>query len=183
MKNALLGGSLALALALGAAPATADDDAAEGTRVTITGCVADADSDDFVLTHVQKVADGAGKPPTTNAVLGAEGLEPGPDEKIYWLSKDSVKKMRGHVGHKVQVTGTVTDVSTGTVKVEKEPGKTGPDNEVEVSARGKEADAETERPVDREAAPAPRVKQEKKRVLPVHRIDVETVRMIAATCP
>jgi len=183
MKNALLGGSLAVALGLGfTTPAAADDDPAEGTRVTIKGCVADSDSDDFVLTHVEKVAQPGAVPPTTNAVLGAGGLEPGPDEMIYWLSKDSVKKMRGHVGHKVEVTGTVTDVSTGTVTVDKEPGKAGPDNEVEVAARGKEADAETNRPVEA-GEPAPRVKEKTKKTLPVHRIDVETVRMVASTCP
>ena len=56
---------------------------------------------------------------------------------IYWLSKDSVKKMRGLAGQQVEVMGTVTDVSMGTVKVRQEPGKDGRDNKVEVDARGR----------------------------------------------
>lgn len=183
MKKFLLGGSLALALGF-ATLTTAEEPgsaAVKGSLVTITGCVADSDSDSFVLTHVQKTSpDGT---PSTDAVLGATGMEPGPGERIYWLSKDSVKLMRGHVGHKVEVTGTITDVSRGTVEVQQEPGKPGPDNKVEVEARGKDAEAKTDRPVEPGPPPAPRVKVETKKSLPVHRIDVATVKMIAATCP
>ena len=74
----------------------------------------------------------------TGAMLGAGGMEPSPNEVINWLSKDSIKKMRGHVGHKVEVMGKITDVSTGTVQVKQEPGKDGRDNKVEVDARGKD---------------------------------------------
>ena len=55
--------------------------------------------------------------------------------------------MRGHQGRKVEVTGVITDVSMGTVRVQQEPGKPGPDNRTEVDARGKEATANTDRPV------------------------------------
>ena len=153
----------------------------EGSAVTITGCVMASDSDSFVLTHVQKA--GGTPAPGTNAMLGAGGMEPATNDVIYWLSKDSIKKMRGHVGHKVEVMGKITDVSTGTVQVKQEPGKSGPDNKVEVDARGKDASGKTDRPV--EPGPAPRMgsKVEETKTMPVHRIDVDTVRMIAATCP
>lgn len=153
----------------------------EGSAVTITGCVMASDSDSFVLTHVQKVGEAASA--STGAVLGAGGMEPAADEVIYWLSKDSIKKMRGHVGHKVEVMGKITDVSTGTVQVKQEPGKSGPDNKVEVDARGKDASGKTDRAVEPGAAPRMGTKVDETRTLPVHRIDVDTVRMIAATCP
>lgn len=182
MKKFLL---VSLALGLGfstVSPAEEPGSAAvKGSPVTITGCVAASDSDSFVLTHVQKVSP-QGVAPAAN-VLGATGIEPGPGEPIYWLSKDSIKRMRGHVGHRVEVTGTVTDVSTGTVQIEKHPGKPGPDNKVEVDARGKDASAKTDRPVEPGPTPAPGMKVEKKMTMPAHRVQVDTVRMISATCP
>jgi hypothetical protein len=183
MKNLLVGGGLALGLGLAVVAGAAEPDPTmKGSVVTITGCVAGSDSDSFVLTHVQKVApDGT---PIPNApALGATGMEGGSGEVIYWLSKDSVKKMRGHVGHQVEVTGPITDVSTGTVRVRQEPGKEGRDNKVEVDARGKDASAKTERPVEPGPPPAPGTKVVEKKTLPTYRIQVETVKMIAATCP
>src|SRR5262245_15876712 len=136
MKHALLGAGLALGLGLATAAVAADNTTppAKGTQVTLTGCVAGSDSDSFVLTNVQTVAPAPG-PASSGAVLGATGMEPAADQPIYWLSHDSVKLMRGHVGHKVEVTGTVTDISTGTVKVREEAGH----NKVAVEARGKDA--------------------------------------------
>lgn len=170
--------SVALGVAAAAGAAERDRPAIEGSLVTITGCVAASDADSFVLTHVSKEGS-----PSTGAVLGASGMQPASGEVIYWLSKDSVKRMRGHVGHKVEVTGTITDVSTGTVQVRQEPGKAGPDNKVEVDARGKDASARTDRPVKPGPAPRQGTKTDETKTLPVHRIDVATVRMIAPTCP
>lgn len=177
MKKLFLG-SLVLGLAASVGAAEQNRAAVEGSPVTISGCVAASDSDSFVLTHVQKAGE-----PGSGAALGATGMESGSAEVIYWLSKDSVKKMRGHVGHKVEVTGTITDVSTGTVQVKQEPGKAGPDNKVEVDARGKDASAKTDRPVEPGPKPPQGMKTEVNKTLPVHRIDVATVKMIAATCP
>ena len=184
MNNLLVGGGLALGLGLATvAPAAGSDPAAvKGSTVTISGCVAGSNSDSFVLTHVQKVSpDGA--PRTSGAFLGAYGMEGGSSEVIYWLSKDSVKKMRGHVGHRVEVMGTVTDVSMGTVQLTEEPGKPGRDNKVEVQARGKDASARTERPVESGPPHAPGTKTEARKTLPTYRIQVEAVRMIAPECP
>jgi len=141
MKNLLAFGGVALGLA-SLAGAAEPDQTMKGNILTLTGCVVASDSDSFVLSHVQKVSpDGA--PIPNGQALGAHGMEGGPEEVIYWLSKDSVKKMRGLAGHQVEVTGTVTDVSMGTVKVRQEPGKDGRDNKVEVEARGKDASGKT----------------------------------------
>ena len=173
--------SLALAAAATAGAFEHPRDGVEGSIITITGCVAGSDSDSFVLTHVQKVGETAAT--STGAMLGATGMEPSANEVIYWLSKDSIKKMRGHVGHKVEVMGKITDVSTGTVQVRQEPGKSGPDNKVEVDARGKDASAKTDRAVEPGAPVRTGTRVDEKKTMPVHRIDVDTVRMIAATCP
>jgi hypothetical protein len=181
MKNLLAVGGLALGLTAFAG-ATEPDPNMKGNVLTLSGCVANSDSDSFVLTHVQKVSsDGA--PVPNGQVLGAHGMEGGPEEVIYWLSKDSVKKMQGLAGHQVEVTGTVTDVSTGTVKVRQEPGKDGRDNKVEVEARGKDASAKTEKAVE-PGPPVPAgMKVKEKKTLPAYRIQVDTVRDIAANCP
>jgi hypothetical protein len=89
--------------------------------------------------------------------------------------------MRGHLGHKVEVSGTITDLSTGTVRIKQEPGKPGPDNKIEVEARGKEAEAKTDMPV--KPAPESITKSDEKNTLPVRRVKVATVKMLAATCP
>jgi hypothetical protein len=134
MKNLLALGGLVLGFAAFAGAAEPDP-TMKGSALTLTGCVVASDSDSFVLSHVQKVApDGA--PIPNGQVLGAHGMECGPEEVIYWLSKDSVKKMQGLAGHQVEVTGVVTDVSVGTVKVRQEPGKDGRDNKVDGTAGG-----------------------------------------------
>src|SRR5207247_10052847 len=100
---------------------------------------------------------------------------------IYLLSHESVPLMRGHLGHKVQVTGTITDLSSGTVRIKQEPGKPGPDNKITVEARGKEASAKTETSV--KAGPAPVGKSDEEKNLPVRRVKVDTVKVLSTTCP
>jgi hypothetical protein len=177
MKRFLLHGTLVLAAGLASTAAAQEPvpEAVQGDLVTLTGCVADASSDDFVLTHVQRVS----APGPQVMVLGARGMELAPGEPVYWLSKDSVKKLRGHRGHKVEVTGVITDVSTGRLQIKNEPGRRGPDTKLEIDARGKDASAKTDEPVDA----APGKKTEKKVSVPVHRIAVDSVKMVSATCP
>jgi hypothetical protein len=180
MMRFLLHGTLVLAAAglasAGAAEEPATEAAVQGDLVTLTGCVADASSDDFVLTHVQRVS-----PPGPQVmVLGARGMELAPGEPVYWLSKDSVKRLRGHRGHKVEVTGTITDVSTGRLQIKHDPGRPGPDTKLEIDARGKDASARTDTPLD---AASPGKKADKTKSVPVHRIAVDSVKMIASTCP
>jgi hypothetical protein len=176
---ALSGLAIGLAAVAGAAE---PDPVVKGSVVTLIGCVVASDSDSFVLSHVQKVSpDGA--PIPNGQMLGAHGMEGGPEEVIYWLSKDSVKKMQGLAAHQVEVTGTVTDVSMGTVKVRQEPGRDGRDNKVEVEARGKDATGKTERAVEPGPPVAAGTKVKETKTLPTYRIQVDTVRDITASCP
>ena len=180
MSRFLLGG-LALGLGLATASVAQDSgkDSVKGLSMTITGCVVTGKEDSFVLTNVEEISGPTSTGP--NATLDAmEGLKGGAPGVIYWLSQDSVKLMRGHLGHKVQVTGTITDVSTGTLKVKQEPGKDGPDNSVKVEARDKESSGKTDEPVV--TGPPSMVKTEGTQTLPVRRIKVDTVKMLAPTC-
>jgi hypothetical protein len=180
MQKSVLAGGLALGLALGTTAAAEEPSPlVKGTIVTLSGCVAGADSDSFVFTHVERLVPEV----TTPAMLGASGMEGGEGEVIYWLSKDSVKKMRGHAGQRVEVTGKITDVSTGTVKIRQQPGKEGRDNKVEVEARGKDASAKTERPVEPGPTPPPGTKVVEKRQLPTYRVEVDTVKVVEGVCP
>jgi len=182
MKNLLAVSALGLGL-VAVAGAADPDPTMKGSVVTLSGCVAGADSDSFVLTHVQKVSPDGAPIPNSAPAFGAHGMEGGGEEVIYWLSKDSVKKMRGLEGHQVEVMGTVTDISTGTVKVRQEPGRDGRDNKVEVEARGKDASAKTEKAVE-PGPPVPAgMKVKEKKTLPTYRVQVDTVRDVAANCP
>jgi hypothetical protein len=69
------------------------------------------------------------------------------------------------------------------VQIKQEPGKPGPDNKIEVDARGKDASARTDNKVQGVAVTPQGMKTEKTTTMPVHRIDVDTLRMIAPTCP
>jgi len=124
--------------------------------VTITGCLlAGTKPDTFVL---KDVTDSAGRAA----------------DVIYWLS--SIRGLKDHVGHTIEVTGPVVSVSEGEVAVTTDPSKS-PNTTIEVDARGKEAKAKT---TDPDASPSTRTKEHK--AMPVHRIKVQSVRMLAMTC-
>lgn len=170
---------LGIGLATVAGAQESAKDSVKGAPVTINGCVVTGKEDSFVLTNVEEISG----PRTTvaNATLGGmTGLTGGAPGVIYWLSEDSVKLMRGHLGHKVQVMGVITDLSAGTVQVKQEPGKDGPDNTVKVEARDKESTAHTDQPVV--TGPVSGVKTDSTQNLPVRRVKVDTVKMLAPTC-
>jgi hypothetical protein len=170
---------LGLGLATVAGAQDSTKDSVKGASVTITGCVATGKDDSFVLTQVEEISGPTSSAPsaTLDAMAGLKGGAPG---VIYWLSSDSVKLMRGHLGHKVQVTGTITDVSSGTVRVKQEPGKDGPDNTVKVEARDKEAGGKTDEQLV--TGPGSTMKKDDTQTLPVRRVKVDTVKMLAPTC-
>lgn len=185
MSNIYLS-SLAVGLTLASAALAQEPakDGVKGASVTLIGCVVTDKEDSFVLTQVKEISGvptAQGTNPTPGAMSGMKDGGPAGDV-IYWLSHDSVKLMRGHLGHKVEVTGVITDLSTGTVRIKQEPGKPGPDNDtkIEVNARGKEASGKTEEPVG--SGPDSLVKSDKTQTLPVRRVKVDTVKLVSATC-
>ena len=171
---------LCLGFAGGRAGAEPGDDALKGAEVTISGCVITDKEFSYVLTGVQEVFGPSSA--AKNATLEAMGTVSTTPNAIYWLSHDSVKLMRGHVGHKVEITGVITDISTGTTTTTQEPGKPGPanDTKIEIDARGKEASGKTEESVVPGTMPGTKTKLTQARV--VRRVKVDTVKMVSQTC-
>lgn len=174
---------LTVALGLATTAAAGTSPAAKGQKVTINGCVlAGTSSGSVVLTHVSEGSATIGK----DVWLGAEGMTPGPQPQqvIYWLSHDSVKDVRAHAGHRVEITGTVTDVKPhGLVETKKEPGKEGRDNKIEVNAPHKDAKAKTEKDLGVGNVAASGQKLEETVAMPTVRIQVASVKSVATTCP
>jgi hypothetical protein len=153
-----------LALIVAAGPSTADDKTGtpvgkDTAPVTITGCLlAGTRPDTFIL---KNVTDSAGRAA----------------DVIYWLS--TTRGLKDHVGQTIEVTGPVVAVSEGELEVKTNPAKS-PDTTIQVKARGKEAKAKT---TDADAvAMSPDSKTKDERTMPVHRIKVRSVRMVAPTC-
>jgi hypothetical protein len=185
MISKFLSGGLALGLGF-VAIAGADEpnkDSVVGAKVKLTACVITDKENSFILTHVDEIY-GPKSSTSTPTPMAMSGMKDGgPNEVIYWLSSDSVKKMRGHLGHKVEVTGEISEVTMGTIRtVEylKTPGVNN-DTKVEIDARGKESDAKTDRPVD--TGPLPTEKSDETQKLPVRRVKVKSVKVLSNTCP
>jgi hypothetical protein len=121
MKTLLTATGLTLALvtAAGMSPTAQSDDRKfeKGSTVTLQGCVVTAEKKDtFVLNNVREW-------PVADSDMGKHG------KRMYWIEKTD--KLKGHVGHTIQVTGKITEVAKsemefkdGGFKVEIEgPGK------------------------------------------------------------
>jgi hypothetical protein len=128
--------------------------------VTITGCVQRGSGRTYVLTNIEETSPQVQSPATD----------------IYWLT--STKGLRQQVGHKVQVTGLVSEKDdagkTGKVKV-----KTSGNGEekIAVEATGNKAEATVEAPV---GTSGEKTRSEVSR--PVHTLHVRSIAMLASSC-
>jgi hypothetical protein len=95
-----------LAVLITPAAATAQTSAVtKGSPVTFSGCVVQGTHrDSFLLTGVQR----------TDGVANNENT-------VFWL--DSPDKLRGHAGHLVEVSGTISKLDDGTLKIKVDPKK------------------------------------------------------------
>jgi hypothetical protein len=130
--------------------------------VTITGCVnAGAASNTFVLTRVEEVS----------------AAQTRPADSIYWLS--TTKGLKEHVGHKISVTGTFSPErdagKTGKLKIESNP--TTGEEKVVLENGMKRVELKSEPG----AVGTSGVKAEIER--PYRRLEVQTIKMIASSCP
>lgn len=86
----------AAGLIVGGALASAQSEPAKGSSVTLTSCVEKGQKDNtFVLTHVADVP--------TNTVANGRRV-------VYWLDRDTAKKLKPHVGHQIRLSAKVADV-------------------------------------------------------------------------
>ena len=139
-----------------------DDERAVGSKVTLNTCVEKGEkADSFVMTHVM----------ATPAHAQSHG------RVIYWLN--SVKPLRSHVGHQVQVMGTITDVDQEELEVKLgEDGKGGWAVEVEGPA-GRPVIAT---PAQLGVSTAGRQSGQNDIKTTVVKVKIDSLSMVSATC-
>jgi hypothetical protein len=94
----------------------------KGSTVTLQGCVVMAEKKDtFVLNNVREW-------PVATTDMGKFG------KRMYWIEKTD--KMKGHVGHTIQVTGKITDVEKS--EMELKAGESGNGFNVEIEGPGRD---------------------------------------------
>jgi hypothetical protein len=166
--------------AVGAAPAAVA--APDDKKVTVTGCAVkgDGDGDGFLLANtVEQTTRTTTSPGTTGATVSSTtSTQMGASRVLYWLDDDD-DVVDAHMGHKVEITGELEgDVEDGKIEIERENGTV----ELEIDADGRKA---TVRLTDVPSAvgTAGSVDDDEKELkYQVRKLDVKSVRMIAATC-
>jgi hypothetical protein len=94
----------------------------KGSTVTLQGCVVMAEKKDtFILTNVREW-------PLSTSDMGKFG------KRMYWIEKTD--KMRGHVGHTIQLVGKITDVEKS--EMELKAGESGNGFNVEIEGPGRD---------------------------------------------
>ena len=93
-------------------PAPKSDDKAAKDSLTVTGCVgAGTEPNTFILTKSSAAAAAPAAPATPPA---ATAPAPAADAIVYRL--DSPEKVKGHLGHQIEVTGTLDETKTADAK-------------------------------------------------------------------
>ena len=94
----------------------------KGSTVTLQGCVVMAEKKDtFILTNVREW-------PLGTTDMGKFG------KRMYWIEKTD--KMKGHLGHTIQITGKITDVEKS--EMELKAGESGNGFNVEIEGPGRD---------------------------------------------
>lgn len=162
----MTGLAVILSLSAPAAFAQVSQDAArhaKGAKVTIQGCVVAGEKDGtFLLTHV------------TEAHGGSPGTgKYGP--RFYWLDK-TADELKAHVGHTIQVRGTIVDIEES--EVEREPGGWNSGVRVAIELPGQDV---LTTPRTGGIAPADRANRDDKKIT-LLKLDVEELTMVTNTC-
>ena len=147
-----------------AAQAQADGKKYEkGSTVTLQGCVVAAEKKDtYVLTNVREW-------PVANSDMGKFG------KRYYWIDKAS-KDMKAHLGHTIQVIGTISDVTKS--EIEWKAGESGTGMNVEIEGPGKNVvTPPANAAVNPESVP-------NKNDIPITllKLKVEEIKMTSSTC-
>ena len=151
----------AAGLIIGSAAVSAQSEPTKGSSVMLTSCVEKGQkADTFVLTHVADV-------PAHPATHGGR--------VVYWLDRETAKKLKPHVGHQIRVSGTVTDVD----KREMEMKATDDGMLVEIEGPGR--DVRTT-PNKASVSPAAAMAGRDMRTTLV-KLKVDKLDMVAANCP
>ena len=129
MKRMIAAGALASLVAWAGAPArAAQTPETKGKTVSLTGCLAKGETaDSFTLNKATMAGDKAAAAGAAGEKTGAAGEKTGAADAqgaTYHLTPGKVQKMEAHVGHTVQITGTI-DASHDKSKAPGTSGATG----------------------------------------------------------
>lgn len=134
----------------------------KGSTVTLQGCVSQAaKADTFVLTNVSEW-------PVATSDMGKYG------KRMYWIEKTD--KMKGHVGHTIQVMATITGVEKS--EMELKQGAHGKGLTVEIEGPGTDVITQADKAgVKMENRP-------NKDDIPITllKLKVDEIKMVAANC-
>lgn len=134
----------------------------EGSTVTLQGCVTQAaKADTFVLTNVSEW-------PAATTDMGKHG------KRMYWIEKTD--KMKGHVGHTIQIAATITDVEKS--EMELKPGAHGNGFTVEIEGPGTDVITEG----DKAGVKAENRPNKDDIPITLLKLKVEAIKMVAADC-
>jgi hypothetical protein len=143
------------------------------TKMTLTGCLIGGEGDDgYLLTNMtanprERASSGAVAP-------GPVGTAGTAATTLYWLEDDD--ELEPHVGHRVEVQGELTgDVEEGEIEIEREDSWT----ELRIQSDGRDLTVRVPHSV---VVMPPRSDSEQKVDVLVRKVDVDRVRMLAASC-
>jgi hypothetical protein len=167
MKKLLTAAGLAGAM-VAAAGMTATAQQADGKKydkgatVTLQGCVVAAEKKDtFILTNV-------GEWPASTTDMGKFG------KRMYWIEKTD--KMKGHLGHTIQVIGKITDVEKS--EMELKAGVSGNGFNVEIEGPGRDVIA----PAGNAGVKAENRPNKDDIPITLLKLKIDEIKMIASSC-
>jgi hypothetical protein len=135
----------------------------KGSTVTLQGCVVAAEKKDtFILTNVSEW-------PASTTDMGKFG------KRMYWIEKTD--KMKGHLGHTIQVIGKITDVEKS--EMELKPGESGNGFNVEIEGPGRDVVSSAG---NAGVKPENRPNQDD---IPITllKLKIDEIKMVASSCP
>ena len=135
----------------------------KGSTVTLQGCVVAAEKKDtYVLTNVREW-------PIANSDMGKFG------KRYYWIDKAG-KDMKAHLGHTIQVIGTISDVTKS--EIEWKAGESGTGMNVEIEGPGKDVVT----PAANAAVNPASVPNKNDIPITLLKLKVEEIKMTSSTC-
>ena len=158
---------LGLVTAAGMSPVTAQAQADgkkfdKGSTVTLQGCVTMAEKKDtFILTNVREW-------PLSTSDMGKFG------KRMYWIEKSD--KMKGHVGHTIQLVGKITDVEKS--EMELKAGESGNGFNVEIEGPGRDVRV----PAGNAGVKPETLPNMNDIPITLLKMKIDDIKMVAATC-
>jgi hypothetical protein len=174
-RHIVSAGLCACALATAVQVFAATHSPSDDKDVKLTGCLikGDGDGSGYFITNLpsEPAASASAESSVTPSAIGTGGAY---STVFYWLDGDG--DLKHHIGHRVEIEGRLKgDLKPGEIKLERK------DNWTELRVKSDGRDMKAEVPNAYLVPASPRDKEKKMTAL-VRRVDVDHVKMLAATC-